>query len=284
MIHVITETTDREEARSVLRGILANDRADLPALAQRRELAQAVPATSSPSRPPRCAIPTWFDDVRQRLVDEMNDSARAIEARDADRALRRQAADEARSLLPFAEVAAAPHEAAIHAAEAERSAAWRELEKAARVASAGSPMRRRRDRSALGDAKQRLDRAEHVVASAEERARPTRERVDALRQTIKDEHDRTGDILHQWANHDGRVERSRRTVEALDTWRHWAAGGDLSIDQLVATMGVLRGERDSPVAGLGEELNLWLQTQAGDPVERAHQHHLAKAPEIELPG
>lgn len=284
MIHVVTETSDREEARSVLRGILANDRVDLPALAQRRELAQTAPATSPSTIQPRCEIPPWFNDVRQRLVDEMNDAIRAIEARNADRALRREAADEARDLLPAAVADADPFEAAARAASDDRYDARRDVEAATQVAGAAGPLHRRRDRAALADAKLRLDRAEQVVASAEERARPTRERVNALRQTIKDEYDRTGDILHQWADHDGRIDRTRRTVEALDTWQHWAAGDDLALDQVVATLEVFRSERDNLVAGLGEELNLWLQTQPGIPVERAHRHRLAKAPEIELPG
>jgi hypothetical protein len=37
-IHVITDTNDPSEAREVLEGVLAHDRADIPAVAQRRNL------------------------------------------------------------------------------------------------------------------------------------------------------------------------------------------------------------------------------------------------------
>ena len=213
-------------------------------------------------------IPPWFDDVRQRLVDEMNDSVRAIEARNADRALRREAADEARDLLPAAVADAGPFEAAARVASDDRYDAWRDVEAATQVAGAAGRLHRRRDRAALADAKLRLDRAEQVVASAEERARPTRERVNVLRQTIKDEYDRTGDILHQWADPEGRVDRSRRTVEALDTWARWAVGETIGRHQAEEAAKALREHHDGPAADLGSSLEAWFGAQPG--TQRVH--------------
>ena len=49
----------------------------------------------------------------------------------------------------------------------------------------------------MDDAKVRLDQAEQVVAFADQRAQPTRERVEAVRRVIKNEHDSTRDTLEK---------------------------------------------------------------------------------------
>ncbi|MGI9052106.1 MAG: hypothetical protein ACR2HQ_05565 [Ilumatobacteraceae bacterium] len=81
LICVITDSHDVAEARDVLETILAVDRADVPAVTQRRTLAQqahqprpAAPAAPPlPSLTPRCNIPDWFPPLiaqaRTWLVD-----------------------------------------------------------------------------------------------------------------------------------------------------------------------------------------------------------------------
>ena len=74
-IHVITDSHDVAEARDVLERILAVDRADIPAVTQRRRLAEQDRATPQPSRrweqPGRCEIPDWFDQLRDHTRDEL---------------------------------------------------------------------------------------------------------------------------------------------------------------------------------------------------------------------
>ena len=69
-IHVITDSPDVAEARDVLERILAVDRADIPAVTQRRQLAeQDQPPSRSArrrERPGRCEIPDWFDQLRDQ--------------------------------------------------------------------------------------------------------------------------------------------------------------------------------------------------------------------------
>ena len=48
---VVTDTADLAEARDVLDGVLAHDRADIPAVTQRRELAQQLPPVTPAARP-----------------------------------------------------------------------------------------------------------------------------------------------------------------------------------------------------------------------------------------
>ncbi|MEZ5258055.1 MAG: hypothetical protein R2705_14490 [Ilumatobacteraceae bacterium] len=76
IIAVITESHDLEEARDILERVLANERADLPAIAQRRQLAaEARPVTQAQPRPePRCEVPEWFDELAASIGDSVRTS------------------------------------------------------------------------------------------------------------------------------------------------------------------------------------------------------------------
>jgi hypothetical protein len=63
---VVTDTAVARDAQDVLEQILANERADLSAVAQRRHLARQAQAAS---RAPRTVIPDWFEAVVTRLVE-----------------------------------------------------------------------------------------------------------------------------------------------------------------------------------------------------------------------
>jgi ATP-dependent exoDNAse (exonuclease V) alpha subunit len=63
---VVTDSADVAEARDTLEAILAFDRADLPAVTQRRALADQQPRETTCQRPaptPRCEIPEWFEPL-----------------------------------------------------------------------------------------------------------------------------------------------------------------------------------------------------------------------------
>lgn len=90
---VVTDDTDPEAARDVLERVLTNDRADVPAVVQRRNLARQVPR----ARPAEDAV-----TVARRNFGVVRRSARAYllplatarsEARAAEAALREQRAD-----------------------------------------------------------------------------------------------------------------------------------------------------------------------------------------------
>ena len=67
-IHVVTDTADLAEARDVLEGVLAHDRADIPAVTQRRHLAHSRrPAARHRSR--SRSLPDWVQPWRQQLDD-----------------------------------------------------------------------------------------------------------------------------------------------------------------------------------------------------------------------
>lgn len=90
LICVVTDSADVAEARDVLDGILAVDRADVPAVAQRRTLAEQ-PRSHGPALEARCAIPDWFEPL---LIQARADLADA-ETRRSERASRHQQLDHA---------------------------------------------------------------------------------------------------------------------------------------------------------------------------------------------
>ena len=95
LLCVVTDSTDVAEARDVLEGILALDRADIPAVTQRRTLAHQVHG-HEPAHAPRCAIPDWFEPL---LAQARADLA-AIQARDDEHAAERRTATSRPSSLP----------------------------------------------------------------------------------------------------------------------------------------------------------------------------------------
>ena len=77
---VVTESHDLDEARDILERVLLNDRVDLPAIAQRRQLAEtARPTPERPEAPtPRCTVPEWFDALEADIDARLR---KALEAR-----------------------------------------------------------------------------------------------------------------------------------------------------------------------------------------------------------
>jgi hypothetical protein len=95
VMRVVTDSDDIAEARDVLEAIVAVDRADIPATAQRRTLAATV-SRSPATRTRRCDVPAWFPTVvanvqRDLLAAEQNETV--ADARRAQAAAAFAAAD-----------------------------------------------------------------------------------------------------------------------------------------------------------------------------------------------
>jgi conjugative relaxase-like TrwC/TraI family protein len=84
LILVVTDGRDLDQARDILEGVVASDRADIPATTQHRELADTdrAPHRHQSALRPRCEIPAWFEPLRTRVRDDLVD-ARAGAAADA---------------------------------------------------------------------------------------------------------------------------------------------------------------------------------------------------------
>jgi len=113
-VHVITDTHDRSEARDVLEGIVASDRADIPAVVQRRQLAQQ---DRQPPRPqPRCQIPDWFHDLRAGSANNYRQARQALENSVATREQLVQIVDAAAQRITQANTICAPFDDDLNAA------------------------------------------------------------------------------------------------------------------------------------------------------------------------
>ena len=86
LLCVVTDSDDVAEARDTLETILAFDRADIPAVTQRRTLAHQQPADAARQRPQptaRCEIPEWFEPLRAELRRDLHDAEQALTASEA---------------------------------------------------------------------------------------------------------------------------------------------------------------------------------------------------------
>ena len=173
MICVITDSDDIAEARDILDGIVALDRADIPAVTQRRTLAQqhrqpdvrtATPPTA------RCIIPDWVEPLLQEARRDLAAAERRHAARAAERQLLVEAAAGAdRSAADIGATTALDRDAHTHAtaraddARRRHAAAQHRLDYASR-------RHRRGARHDVDLAAWRLDRAEDYLRCPEARS------------------------------------------------------------------------------------------------------------------
>ena len=256
---VVTNTHDPAEARAVLEAVLFSDRADIPATVQRRTLAATVP-TSVPQR--RVQIPDWFDQVRAEAEASRRAAQQRLDERNTERAAARERVAAARHELPAAQEAHAPFAAQVATAERIVNEAQSGLRHAeGELWHAGRIHRRtaRRDVETAGDvlavATDRLNRAEELAA-------PTRRRVNELRDVIDDHHrmDSTRRMFDQFNDLDGVAHDAGRLCHALDQWKHWANGRNVSDTVLVEIAATLGEHDDRPgISQLVAPLPQWAQ-------------------------
>ncbi len=231
LAYVITGDPTVEAARTVLEGVLASDRADVPAVVQRRQLAaQTSTRPVVPQLRPRCQIPDWWEPLESRAVDalhQVNDALGEIDIRDAVDAVR---LDEARQELATAKVALAPYDRLSGQADKTLAAA-KDAVTSARANLAEHRLLGRRP------AQQQLSLADESLAAAQadvDRATGARQpflnaafgakrRCEAIIDNSK--------MRHAMDHYDYLPEKQAAAVDlldALDTWRDWADGRTIS--------------------------------------------------------
>ena len=256
---VVTNTHDPAEARAVLEAVLFSDRADIPATVQRRTLAATVP-TTMPRR--RVQIPDWFDQVRADAEESRSAAQQRLDERNTERVAARERVALARHELPAAQEAHAPFAEQVATAERIVNQAQSELRKAQdELRRAGRVHRRsaRRDVETAGDvlafASDRLNRAEEL-------ATPTRRRVNELHNLIDDHRrmDSTRRMFDQFNDLEGVAHAAGRLCRALDQWKHWANGRNVSDNVLVEIAATLGDHDDRPgISQLAAPLAQWAQ-------------------------
>lgn len=235
-LHVITDAFDVADARRVLEGVLAVDRADTPAIVHRRHLEALEPAAPAT----RVAEPAWLASWRGELRREWEPLAEARRAREELCQRAAAALEELAPDLARARDAWEPHR--LQLATLQRSLRA-ELEPALEAG------RSEADRARLGQrrkATQALDAAEHAVveqcariATAERLAEPAKDRYQSL--------SARADHLAELARPDRlleAVEDSQRLpledlIDAIDSWRDWNHHLPVDTDLLVDALGHL---------------------------------------------
>jgi conjugative relaxase-like TrwC/TraI family protein len=266
MFCVVTDSDGVGEARDVLEGILALDRADIPAVTQRRTLAHTVHGHQS-APISRCAIPACFE----ALLVEARAGLAAAKARHAEHAAESQRL-----------------QGAVVAAEQK----VREIDEATRVdrdALDEATRRVHRTRGDLAEARQRLvaaprrhrPRARSDVATAERRLEHAEDHLERTRRrtsaAIVDhtqavaERDRLRVELHRHRTietlNTNQIRGLERRVDTLATWRRWANGQPVTIErlrELAATLAADRTPHEAHSRALYETINRWANTHGVD--------------------
>ena len=180
-IHVITDHDDLTEARDILDGVLTHDWADIPAMTQRRHLAQIDGPTERLH--PETPVPDWIELWRQQLHDQRQLLVDGIDLRQEQRA---SALGELRDLQPVLDAARRawePYAQPIRHLEDQLQTQLRPAAgQADRDAREAGLTRRRGAQSHAADAAEAVHRAEARIAAIHTRGAPTKERLDTLEQ------------------------------------------------------------------------------------------------------
>ncbi|MBA3289469.1 MAG: relaxase domain-containing protein [Acidimicrobiia bacterium] len=275
LICVITETHDVAEARDVLDTILAVDRADIPAVTQRRTLAAQQPAiatrpTTTSGQPGRCRIPEWFADVLADARHALAAAQRSVESRTAERARRAAAVTTAEADLAVITRATAPQRALL-AVDAKRAdQAGVNHADAQRRVNHGGRRHRREARRELDIAERVLDRATALLQRTEHHAAADLERYHAAVTSVEDARTqlRHHDLATQLDPVDQRIPDLTLTAAALVAWQRWASGDTITATKLRDTVHTLGGttgtDRGDHHRALAQVIQTWAATAGLD--------------------
>jgi hypothetical protein len=264
LLCVVTDSDDVAEARDTLESILAYDRVDIPAVTQRRTLAEQLPHRPHPRRTPRCEMPAWFEPLRAELREARNVAERkatesgirhdqliaAVRAADQDLVLIEAATATARNAL-----AAATHD--YNQACRRHALAEQRLEDCGKRG-------RRAARSDLVEADADVERASEQVRLAQQHTGSDVGRYSqATARLAAANHDLRR--YNQRARHRQRFDQLphlRQQVEAVDTWARWARGDAVAVQDVHNTVTLLtsvgrRHEHADRFRELGQAIRRW---------------------------
>jgi hypothetical protein len=266
-IRVITDTDDLAEARDVLETVLAHDRADIPAVTQRRELARHARPGLARAPEPASTIPDWAGTWRAALEQRRDDLVDYLDDRLRRRADAAWTLTRLQPALVAARAAWQPYRDAIGEIEHElrsdlRPAMW----KANRVA-----MHARFGHHHTSA--RRAKAANHRVADAEARiavlhgvAADVKQHIDSLEAQASNLDDLARPSPSACGLESMRREQLHdvdRLLDALDVWSNWAGGLPVRVADLTNTAEVLTdAARHAPaLSGKASEIDRsqWLE-------------------------
>ncbi len=243
-ILVVTDRRDLEQARDILEGVLASDRADIPATTQRRTLADTdrTPQRHEPSLQPRCEIPSWFEPLRTRVRDDL---VGAMADAEADAKLIAELSSNlvtAKQRLAEANHACEPNLPGLEAAEnAVRVARERWWSANNRERQAPKGRHHRAAHRDVEQTKRELDEALAQQQQVEEVAEPVTSRRDKAAAEVRNIEItiRPAQQLIAMSDHTGRADGLREVDDALDTWHRWATGRTVPSERLGQARSIL---------------------------------------------
>jgi conjugative relaxase-like TrwC/TraI family protein len=219
-IHVVTDTNDLAEARDVLEGVLVHDRADIPAVTQRRHLAQSD--RPQPTARPAPLTPDWVHPWRQQLADRRQQLTDDLADHQTRRAARRQELDDLQPVLEDARRAWEPYARPIDSLRRKletelRPAMWHANHEA-RTAGLGH---RRSSQRHAADAARAVREAEAAIADIHGEGAPQKEHLDGLQ--IRDGELRalTGGPDRVDAHVRQEIAELDQILDATDTYTAW---------------------------------------------------------------
>ncbi|MAT04667.1 MAG: hypothetical protein CL424_06460 [Acidimicrobiaceae bacterium] len=265
-ILVVTDCQDLDEARDILERILLNDRADLPAVAQRRTLAETDRSPAHRSLVPRCAVPEWFEELCSGVRGSLAVAEQAACRAEAERDDRTRRLSEAQQELISAERRLDPYRPALVAADANVRSAQAALRVVQQRAAAAGWLERRAARRYVESAQENCSTAVERQHEIEQATAPYRHAVNEAAANVRAlRHSMTSmRILDKWTDAPGRAADLRELLDALGDWRNWASGKRLPDDKIGRMATTLQSEvaaKHPGAAELGVEVRRWAKTE-----------------------
>ena len=272
VLAVITTSDDLAEARDVLERVLANDRTDLPAIAQRRALAQEARPVQRPAvrrQEPRCTVPLWFDELVASIGASLRRCEDTIARFESERENLTEQLHDARQRQRDTARLLDPHRPALRAAHEDVETARRHVWSTNAELRRSSKLRRRAARRAVDHAHLELEAALDREASAELAAKPA---TDAIAETAKEVRALQSQLATMSAFERMElgytdVKAIREAAHALHDWRRWADGHPVSTDaaaHLVHTLGAVEVIERGAADALAVPLVQWTAAQGSD--------------------
>ena len=234
------------EARDVLEGVLAVDRADIAAVTQRRRLAeqdQSAPGSARPSeRLGRCDIPDWFDQLRDHARAELAEAEQRAAANTTKRERLETELDAAQSDLRQLDQPTRRQREELFAAQHEVDNAKREHEVAEHRLERSGLRGRRQARRDVAAAHNRFTWANHTLEHLQAQTSPDVDRFHQTAQHVRGLHDElrghgTIELLDQYTSIN-RIPGLKERLDALDMWWRFANGGSIGVKRLSETVDI----------------------------------------------
>jgi conjugative relaxase-like TrwC/TraI family protein len=258
-IHVITDSHDIAEARDLLETILAVDRADLPAVTQRRQLAEQDRAVAPLRRRKpwgRCEIPDWFNPLRDQCRHELAEAEERAAANSATRERLQTQLEAARTVLDRLDGPTRWDRDRLADAQHQADNATREYERAQRRLEQSGLRGRRHARRDLAAAHNQLTWANHTLHQLQVEATPDVERYHHATRQLREltdavRSDRALQLLDRYTV--DLIPDLQQRLDALDTWWRFAHGDQLDAHRLTQIIDTLHN-----VTGDDAERFRWL--------------------------